>query len=65
MSSVNFCFLIDGYGEFYVAPVYNELVNSDFKVGIYNIGEVGDGMYGLGTPEDLDNFNSSEISIKF
>ena len=52
-------------GEFYVAPVYNELFDKDFKVGIYNIGSVGDGMYGLGTPEDLEDFKSNRISIKF
>jgi NDP-sugar pyrophosphorylase family protein len=52
-------------GEFYVAPVYNELFDKDFKVGIYNIGSVGDGMYGLGTPEDLDDFKSNQICIKF
>jgi hypothetical protein len=43
-------------GEFYVAPTYNSLIASGKRVGAYNIGEVGDGMYGLGTPEDLDAF---------
>jgi len=42
--------------EFYVAPVYNEFVLDDKKIGVFNIGKVGDGMYGLGTPEDLDEF---------
>lgn len=46
-------------GEFYVAPIYNRLlINPDYKVGVYNIGEEKKGMYGLGTPEDLDYFLS-------
>ena len=43
-------------GEFYVAPTYNFLIESGKRVGVYNIGEVGKGMYGLGTPDDLDAF---------
>jgi len=46
-------------GEFYVAPVYNELIAAGFKVGAYNVGAVGIGMYGLGTPEDLKAFIES------
>ena len=46
-------------GEFYVAPVYNEMIAAGFKVGAYNIGPVGQGMYGLGTPEDLEAFVAS------
>lgn len=43
--------------EFYVAPTYNELTaEPDARVGIYNIGSEGHGMYGLGTPPDLDAF---------
>jgi dTDP-glucose pyrophosphorylase len=42
--------------EYYVAPVFNILINDDYSVGYYNIGEVNHGMYGLGTPEDLDAF---------
>ena len=37
-------------GEFYVAPTYNSLIKDGQKVGIYNIGSEGDGMYGLGIP---------------
>lgn len=44
--------------EFYVAPVYNNLINDNFKVGIFNIGSDRDGMFGLGVPEDLEYFNS-------
>ena len=48
--------------EFYVAPVYNEILNSKKKVSIYNIGKVQDGMYGLGTPEDLGAFLRLPVS---
>jgi dTDP-glucose pyrophosphorylase len=42
--------------EFYVAPVYNELVASSQKVGVFNIGSERNGMYGLGIPVDLEFF---------
>ena len=42
--------------EFYVCPVYNELIGWGAKVGVYNVGWVGVGMSGLGTPEDLELF---------
>lgn len=38
--------------EFYVCPVYNEFLLKNKKVKIHNVEK----MYGLGTPEDLDNF---------
>ena len=38
--------------EFYVCPVYNEFLAKNKKVKIHNV----DKMWGLGTPEDLDNF---------
>lgn len=40
--------------EFYVCPVYNELVLKGEKIYIYNID--AEKMHGLGTPEDLDAF---------
>jgi dTDP-glucose pyrophosphorylase len=43
-------------GEFYVAPVYNMLIEQGAKVGIYNIGAEARGMYGLGVPADLELF---------
>lgn len=43
-------------GEFYVAPAYNQLIDSGRKVRVYNIGKDGQGMYGLGTPSDLETF---------
>jgi len=51
-------------GEFYVAPVYNELISRGQAIGYFNIGKVGDGMYGLGVPEDLDQFISLPVSAK-
>ena len=44
--------------EFYVAPVYNEMIAAGKKIGYFNIGTIGQGMHGLGTPEDLQNFLS-------
>lgn len=49
-------------GEFYVAPVYNYLIKEQGKVGVYNIGEEADGMYGLGIPSDLELFLSLSVS---
>jgi NDP-sugar pyrophosphorylase family protein len=43
-------------GEFYVAPVYNELIQEGARIGTYSIGAVDDRMHGLGTPEDLAAF---------
>jgi len=43
-------------GEFYVAPAYNAMIAAGQQVGIVNIGSDGAGMYGLGTPPDLDAF---------
>jgi NDP-sugar pyrophosphorylase family protein len=42
--------------EFYVAPVYNEMIAKSLKIGYYNIGTDTSGMYGLGTPDDLEKF---------
>jgi dTDP-glucose pyrophosphorylase len=39
--------------EFYVAPVYNEMVAAGKKIVFHNVGEK---MHGLGTPEDLNAF---------
>lgn len=47
--------------EFYVAPVYNELINKYKKIVIYNIGKELHGMYGLGTPNDLETFIKLKI----
>ena len=42
-------------GEFYVAPVYNELLTAK-RVGVFNVGSEANGMYGLGVPTDLELF---------
>jgi dTDP-glucose pyrophosphorylase len=41
-------------GEFYVCPVYNELIRNGAQIEIFPI--LKDAMHGLGTPEDLDCF---------
>ena len=43
-------------GEFYTAPVYNDLIAEGARVGIYEIAPEGEGMFGMGTPEDLEAF---------
>jgi dTDP-glucose pyrophosphorylase len=49
-------------GEFYVAPVYNTLIEEGAHIGISNIGnDSGTGMFGIGTPADLDLFVSNPI----
>ena len=48
--------------EFYVAPVYNRLIDEGAAIGVDNVGSVGDGMYGLGIPEDLAGFLALPIS---
>lgn len=50
--------------EFYVAPVYNQLINDNKIIEFYNIGKELNGMYGLGTPEDLNAFLQLPISLK-
>ncbi len=49
-------------GEFYVAPAYNRMIAEGGRVGWYDVGGVGAGMYGLGTPEDLERFLAMDIS---
>ncbi len=44
-------------GEFYICPVYNEMILKDMKIVTYEI--PADKMYGLGTPEDLKNFQKN------
>ncbi len=52
-------------GEYYVAPAYNELITEGKRVGIYSIGADRNGMYGLGTPADLEYFLSLDVSQQF
>nr|WP_255536877.1 glycosyltransferase family 2 protein [Polynucleobacter sp. 86C-FISCH] len=51
-------------GEFYVAPVYNNLISNGKKIGIFNVGSEGKGMYGLGIPSDLNYFLRQPISLR-
>jgi dTDP-glucose pyrophosphorylase len=48
--------------EFYVAPAYNQMIAAGKKIGVYGIGAEADGMHGLGTPEDLEQFLSSPVA---
>ena len=41
-------------GEFYVCPVFNEAIGDGKRIKSYEV----DGMWGLGTPEDLVNFQN-------
>ena len=50
--------------EYYVAPVYNELLSDNAKVTFYNVGKAGDGMYGLGIPSDLEYFCTLSQSLR-
>ncbi len=45
--------------EFYVCPVYNELILNDKKIDVFDI---GNRMIWIGTPEDLNRFLDSEYS---
>lgn len=49
-------------GEFYVAPTYNVLLADGKRVVLFNVGREYDGMYGLGTPVDLDAFEKLPVS---
>lgn len=44
--------------EFYVAPVYNEMIGVGKKI-LYD--NVGNSMYGMGVPEDLEHFMEQEF----
>lgn len=47
--------------EFYVAPVYNEMIEAGKKIVYHNVGK---SMYGLGIPTDLNYFMEQEFSKK-
>lgn len=49
-------------GEFYVAPVYNEMIEWGASLALYNVGPVSTRMWGLGTPVDLERFVGASIS---
>jgi NDP-sugar pyrophosphorylase family protein len=48
-------------GEFYVAPVYNELILVGMRVGIFPI--TASQMHGLGTPEEVERFQARAYAI--
>lgn len=48
--------------EFYVAPVYEQLIAEGARIGVFNVGEEAAGMYGLGIPADLDLFTGLALS---
>lgn len=48
--------------EFYVAPVYNEMIESGMQISFYDVGK---SMYGLGTPSDLENFMKTKLCKDF
>ena len=43
-------------GEFYVAPVYNLLIEDGKRIAYCNIGKFAEAMRGLGTPEELNAY---------
>ncbi|WP_349367889.1 glycosyltransferase family 2 protein [Salinarimonas sp.] len=51
-------------GEFYVAPVYNRLIAAGADIRCYDVGSAGDGMYGIGTPADLEAFCRDPASLR-
>lgn len=50
--------------EFYVAPVYNQMISMGKRIGVFNIGEEANGMYGLGIPDDLEKFKKLPVCKK-
>jgi NDP-sugar pyrophosphorylase family protein len=50
--------------EFYVAPVYNQLIDAGRRIAVFGVGSELDGMYGLGIPSDLKAFESLPVSRK-
>jgi NDP-sugar pyrophosphorylase family protein len=48
-------------GEFYVAPVYNELILAGKRVGIFPIEAAQ--MHGLGTPEEVERFQARAYAV--
>lgn len=46
-------------GEFYVCPVYNEMILKDKTIKVFDI---KDRMHGIGTPEDLNRFLETDLA---
>jgi NDP-sugar pyrophosphorylase family protein len=51
-------------GEFYVAPVYNILLERGMEFNVHNVGSEYNGMYGLGIPDDLNAFLALDLSYR-
>lgn len=49
-------------GEFYVAPAYDMLIGEGAQIACFEIGSVGAGMHGVGTPRDLEDFLLTDVS---
>lgn len=49
--------------EYYVAPTYNQLLRDGHSIIVCNVGAVGEGMRGLGTPDDLAAFLADPIAM--
>jgi dTDP-glucose pyrophosphorylase len=45
--------------EFYVAPTYNQIIAEGGKIITMKTGREGNGMHGVGTPEDLEKFKQT------
>lgn len=43
-------------GEYYVAPVYNKMINKGLEVEAISVGAIESEIFGLGTPKDLEIF---------
>jgi hypothetical protein len=42
--------------EFYIAPSYQFLIEESLSINSFSVGNHGDSVHGLGTPEDLAEF---------
>lgn len=51
--------------EYYLAPTYNYLIEKRKIIKPMNVGEINKIIFGLGTPEDLENFERNKVSIRF
>lgn len=46
--------------EFYTCPVYNYLISSGLKIGVYEVPQ--ESMHGIGTPTDLKNYLTKQYN---
>jgi dTDP-glucose pyrophosphorylase len=52
-------------GEYYLAPCYNEIINSGSSINHYLVGTQGKEVFGLGTSEDINYFESLPYSKNY